>query len=627
MTAPEDSAAKAALPANDQPPAQQFKERLGVALPQKLGKAGQQKARPGAPRPGVSPNVIQALLRDATALFEKNQPVAAEAKLLELLGKAPGHPDALMLQYRIKRKQNRANEAIEALRKLVKAHPNNIVALGEIAMQLFLKGDRAECEVHARNAIRAAPRNPQAHNMMGLIMTETNRAIAGEYHYRRALELGGPNARLCANLAINLKNQSKMDESEKFFEESLRLDPKAVNTYLNYARMEEARRNFKKAWELLKKAEELAPEGFDLTLTRAVLHGREKHYEQAIAELNAAKEAGKKSALSSVHHLERGRLLDKLERFDEAWADFTEGKRIVREVQGRAYHEKAAAALVARLKNFFTRQRLQLLPRAGLAEDTLQPIFIVGFPRSGTTMLEQTIGAHPAICASDELPFINDLTRIMPRMLNSPLSYPDALADLWMGDNQLALDNMRDFYLKRTEQLGVLREGARWFTDKMPLNETHLGFISLLFPKSPVIHLRRHPLDVVTSVYSNYLTHGFNCAFDLKTIAQHYALIYNLVEHYRQNVDMRYLSIKYEDLVADQEPNVRKILEFIDEPFDPRCLSFHENTRYARTASYAQVTEKLYDSSVYRFRHYRKHMEPIMPLLEPIIRELGYPTE
>lgn len=587
-----------------------------------------------APSPSVQTAAGQAedpqvarLLAEGEALLGKGGFAEAELKCLEVLGRAPKNAAALTLLYKIKRKANKPNEAIESLRKLVAANPNLLWALNELAIQLFNRGDRVECEGHARNAIRVAPRNAQGHNMLGMIMAETNRQIAAEFHYRRALDYGEPSARVLTNLANCLKNQGKMEESEALFERALALEPENVAALLGYVRMEEARRNFPKAWELLRRAEAITPEMPDLPLLRGVLHGRTKDYDAALADLSvpAKKGAGRDGGLSPVLLLERGRLLDKVDRYGEAWADWTEAKRIIREVQGRRYGAEAAEGLVRRLTGFFTRARLGLLPRASAPEDVAQPVFIVGFPRSGTTMVEQTLTAHPAIAAADELPFVNDLTRISPRMLNSPLAYPEALADLWMGDNQLALDNMRDFYLKRTEQLGVLKPGARWFTDKMPLNETHLGFISMLFPQSPIIHVRRHPLDIVISVFSNFLTHGFNCAFDLKTIAQHIVLIHRLVAHYRAELDMRYLPVRYEDLVADQETNVRVLLDFVGEPFDARCLQFHENTRYARTASYAQVTEKLYDSSVYRHRKYLEFLEPVLPMLRQVIAELGYP--
>jgi hypothetical protein len=256
-----------------------------------------------------------------------------------------------------------------------------------------------------------------------------------------------------------------------------------------------------------------------------------------------------------------------------------------------------------------------------------QPIFIVGFPRSGTTLVEQTLSVHPRIAAGDELPFINDITQIMQRLLASPLTYPDALAELWMGDQRDGLIELRDYYLNRAAKSGIFREGADWFTDKMPLNETHLGLISLLFPESPILHVIRHPLDVLLSVYSNHLTHGFFCAAQMETIAQHYVLIAELILHYKQNLSMRYLPVRYEDLVTDQERNVRAILDFIGVGYDAKCLSFEQNTRYARTASYAQVTEKLYERSRFRYRPYLTHLAPVLEILGPVIDRLGYSVD
>jgi hypothetical protein len=212
-------------------------------------------------------------------------------------------------------------------------------------------------------------------------------------------------------------------------------------------------------------------------------------------------------------------------------------------------------------------------------------------------------------------------------MLNSPLTYPDAMAELWMGDQREGLDNLRDYYLQRARQSGVMRPGAPWFTDKMPLNETHLGLIGLLFPASPIIHVLRHPLDVVLSVFSNQLTHGFYCAYSLESAAKHYALIAELVAHYRSQMALRYLPIRYEEIVDDQEASVRRMLKFIGEEFDESCLNFQENKRYARTASYAQVTEKLYDRSRFRCRHYLEELAPVFPILQSAMDRLAYSTE
>jgi tetratricopeptide (TPR) repeat protein len=442
---------------------------------------------------------------------------------------------------------------------------------------------------------------------------------------------------LLANLAWCLKNQGRMEEARSLYTESVQTAPNVRETLLGWARLEEADRDFAAAEEKLDQLDALVAGDPGAVLTRAVLLGRRKRPDEALALLDRPIAAAQTQAagtdaaiqaapigLGPTELSEKGRLLDQLDRHDEAWAAFIEGKRLAREATGHAYLDQAAEQVINRLRGFFVAGRLALLPRAGVREDGARPIFVLGFPRSGTTLLEQTLSAHPLIAAGDELPLINDITNLMPRMLNSPLAYPEALAELWMGDQRDGLDNLRDYYLQKAAQMGVTEAGAAWFTDKMPLNETHLGLIALLFPASPLIHVIRHPLDVMISAMANHFTHGFFCASALATAATHYVRVMDLVAHYRNEMALKYLPIRYESVVTAQAETVRTVLDFVGVPFDPRCLSFHENRRYARTASYAQVTEPLYDRSLYRYRAYRRHLEPVLPILAPLIERLGY---
>jgi Tfp pilus assembly protein PilF len=548
----------------------------------------------------------------------------AERLCLDVLELAPDRPGALSVLYEIRHAQGQTRAAEALLRRIVALDPNNLPATLELATALLAKGAIIEAEIHARNAVRLAPDNPRAHNLVGMIMTEANRPQIGEYHYRRVLALtNNRDPILLANLAWSLKNQGRMDEARTLYEESVAAAPNVRQTLLGFARLEEADRQFAAANAVLDTMDAAFPGDAGARLTRAVLLGRTRRYDEALNVIDgvAAEAEGK---LGPNELLEKGRLLDQIGRYDDAWASFADGKRLARELSGQVYLDQQAGQMIDRLRKFFASARLQSLPRAGVRSDAPQPIFILGFPRSGTTLVEQTLSAHHNIAAGDELPIINEITTVMPRMLQSPLSYPEALAELWMGDQRDGLDNLRDYYLQKVRQLGVLRNGKSRFTDKMPLNETHLGLIGLLFPEAPLIHVIRHPLDIMVSAFSNAFTHGFFCATDLATAATHYVRVMDLVEHYRGEMALRYLPLRYEDMVARQEETVRAILDFVGEPFDPACLTFHENRRYARTASYAQVTEQLYDRSVGRWRHYRAQLEPIVPILEPMIRRLGY---
>jgi tetratricopeptide (TPR) repeat protein len=575
------------------------------------------------PKPAREADVERAQAARAAGKIDE-----AERLLAGVLERSPLHVGALALLADIRTGQNRRGASEALLKRIVRLEPNNLPATQTLALLLFGKGALMEAEIHARNAVRIAPLDPQSHNLMGMIMTEAHRPQVGEHHYRRAKDLLSEESPiLLANLAWNLKNQGRMEEARELYQESAALDPNIFQTLYGWAQMEETDRNFARAGELLEAAEKLAPDAPGVMLERAVLYGRVKDYDKALVTLDEIERRRGARGLGPVEASEKGRLLDKIGRFPEAFAAFAEAKRTLREITGLEYRAEEAEGLARRLKAFFAAPRLDILPRASARGDVAQPLFIVGFPRSGTTMIEQTLSAHPMIAAGDELPVINELTGLMPRMFDSPLVYPDALAELWMGDRLEGLDNLRDYYLQRARQLGALSDGAAWFTDKMPLNETHLGLIGLIFPKAPIIHVVRHPLDVALSVFSNHLTHGFYCAYDLTSIARHYVLVMDLVEHYRREMDLRYLRVRYEDVIDDQEARVREMLAFAGATFDPSCLAFHENRRYARTASYAQVTEKLYDRSRFRYRAYREELAPVIPILEPTIRRLGYAVE
>lgn len=564
------------------------------------------------------------LVERAGAALAGGDTASAEALCLNVLELAPGQVDALGLLCHLRRAEGHAGAAEVLARRIVAIDPNNLDATVLLGLLLLDRRALIDAEQHARNAVRLAPRDPRAHNLMGMILTEANRPQVGEYHYRRVRELAGEaDPILLANLAWNLKTQGRMAEARAFYRQSVALRPDVPQTLLGWARLEEADRQFAQASEILDRADRAAPDHADVLLSRAVLFGRLGEYDKALAVL-ARIATLHPDGLGPNELLEKARLLDRMGRYAEAWAACVEGKRTARAALGHGYLAAPAIDLASRLRGFFTAARVAALPRAAPPAAGARPLFVLGFPRSGTILVEQMLSAHPRISAGDELPLINDLTAILPRMLASPLAYPEALSELWMGDQRSGLDTLRDYYLRRAEQMGVVREGAAWFTDKMPLNEFHLGLIGLVFPAAPLVHVLRHPLDIVTSVFFNHLTHGFFCAVELESIARHYVLNAELVRHYEAEMEMRCMKLRYEALVADPEPALREALAFIGEAFDPRCLRFHENTRYARTASYAQVTEPLYDRSRFRYRHYMDQLAPVIPILRPVIERLGY---
>jgi tetratricopeptide (TPR) repeat protein len=508
--------------------------------------------------------------------------------------------------------------------KRVAANPNDLVATQSLAMALLARGGLEEAEVHARNSVRIAPEDPKSHNLLAMVLTGVHRPQPGEFHYRRVLSLTGKRDPIViANLAWNLKKQGRFEEARRLYQESVSANPRVRQSLLGWARLEEADGRFEAAGSLLDLIDRLFPDDPDSLLTRVVLHTRLHDNDRAFAVLDHLEQKVRQGKLTPAELAEKGRLLDQIGEYAAAFQVFLESKRRVREDLGQVYQDEAVSEMIRRLRGFFTRGRLALLPRADVAPGP-QPIFILGFPRSGTTLLEQMLSRHSRIAAGDELPFVSDIAATLQRLLESPLSYPEALSELWMGDRQQGLNDLRDVYLHRAAQMGVFKPDKDLFTDKMPLNETHLGLISLIFPKAPLIHVVRHPLDVMVSVMGNMLTHGFHCASSLVSAATHYVRIMQLVAHYRAEIDLSLYTLRYEDLLTQPEETLRALGDFLAVPYEPASLVFHESRHHSRTASYAQVKEPLYDRSRCRYRHYRNELAPVLPILAPWIETLGY---
>jgi tetratricopeptide (TPR) repeat protein len=521
------------------------------------------------------------------------------------------------------RRSGDINGATGVLKRVLSEDPRADWGYNELIELLFAGGKRVESEARARVALRVNPRNARAHDLFGSILSELNDLPAGEWHFRRALELGGETAPVLANLALNLMQQGRTDEAESAFAKADGLAPDELRTLAHWSKLAEVSGDLPRAKALLERAA-AAHSARDVDLLRANLLARTGQPADALALIDAA------PAMNGDAMLERGRLLDRLARFDEAWTQLVAGKaQLARESGGLTYPTGAVEAFFARMKKFFVLDNIRLLPRAAHRPDLPQPLFIVGFPRSGTTLIEQVLTSHSAIRAGGELSFITELRKLSLQQFPSNEPYPESLHEILTADHRYAATLFRDYYFARAEGYGLTGGGRAFFTDKMPFNEIWLPVIRMAFPTAPIVRILRHPLDVCVSMLANNMTHGFNCGYAVKDIVHHLIAVSSLDEHYAREtrgagVWPDEFVLRYEDFVADQRGQTEKLLRFLGLTFEDACLDFHSNRRYAPTPSYAQVTQKLNDKSIGRHRHYAAQLTPFLGQLEPLLRARGY---
>ncbi|MEQ9465719.1 MAG: sulfotransferase [Haliea sp.] len=304
-------------------------------------------------------------------------------------------------------------------------------------------------------------------------------------------------------------------------------------------------------------------------------------------------------------------------QYDQAFTHYAEGNEVRRRqstYSAAAQHEKIQRTIRCQDAPFFAQ-------RAGSGCRARDPIFIVGLPRAGSTLLEQILASHSLVEGTQELP---DIIAMARRLGGKPQPgersrYPEILEDLSPGE----LRELGEEYLHRTRRY---RGTAPIFIDKMPNNFEHIGLIHLMLPDAKIIDARRHPLACCFSGFKQYFARGQRFSYSLSDIGHYYRDYVALMDHYDKVLPGRVHRVQYEELVVDFESQVRKLLNYCGLEFEVGCLSFHENQRAVRTASSEQVRQPVFTDAVEHWRHFLPHLGPLVAALGPEVMA-RYPIE
>lgn len=582
-----------------------------------------------APEP-ASQELLNAKAAEATTLFNEKKHAEAASLAIKILDLAPNNRAALRVLFEVRRAEGR-NPATEKLARRLADIPAENPAAGaaaqlQLAQLLVGQGRHLDAEPASRAAIKLNPRDATAHHVMGVVLTETGRLRGGEHHYRTALRLlERDDGMVLANLAWNMKLQGRLDEAADIYKTALTLRPDNSRGVGGQAQVEAGRARLDDAASLLENASVTWPGDRTIRLLRALVDLQAGNFEAVITRLDGPLETMLPPELAA-----RGQAAARLGRVTDAVAAFAVGRQMQRERYHQRYEPDASFKKADTYKGFFTADKIQSLPRAPFGASP-QPVFLLGLPRSGTSLLEQLLAKVPGFSPADGYTPISSLTELAARLVPGQ-TYPQALEEMAIGDGATIPLQLHNHYLAELTAAGIVTKKTKFVTDRAADNHWHLGLIKLLFPDAPVIHVIRHPLDIMLSNLGQDKKLEANAQVSMPAMARHYEFSMSLIKHFRSNLTLRYLPVRYEDLVTDPTGTLKTVLAFIgaDPALIPADKILHENkfNPSPRVPAHAILQEPLHQRGRYRFREYEQLLpalfSEVRPILTPWIEELGY---
>lgn len=523
---------------------------------------------------------FEAISNCGMLLRDRGQPDAAESLLRRALALQPSQFDALLQLALNCQAQDKLDESLNLLTRAVAIDPTRADAFLVIARILMVKGKTDGAVSACRRALATKPDHPVVLNLLARLLREKEDTQAAIAYCRQALEQKPDSADILNNLGIALLENGDLGEAADVLTRAAQVQPNSVPTYINLA----AARKFKAG----------DPEiNHMLRLLEA----------DDLDERNAM---GLRYALGKVH--------DDIGEAARAFDFFLDGATLKR--QTIQYNEQGIMRLFDRIRHVFTPEFIA--EKSGFGDREARHIFIVGMPRSGSTLIEQILASHGDVQALGEVKHLHNAILSLDEGFSSSMRYPE-LTHLMDGTQ---LKTIADHYHNHLPRAG---EGRRITTDKMLTNYYYVGLIYLLFPNARVIHSRRHAVDTCLSCFSKLFREDMAYTYDLRELANYYRKCDMLMAHWKDVLPEGFiLDVHYEDVVSDLEPQARRILDHRGLTWDPACLEFHKNERVIKTASVAQVRRPLYATSVERWRKYGDAIAPLVkalgPLAEPRVR-------
>ncbi len=512
------------------------------------------------------------------AELEKEEKFAEAEKLYrQILTRHPDNVSAMRLWAQLGIREKRYSEAERLLQQAVQVAPGFSQALDNLCSVQLQQEKFDDVIESAKKLLKLKPRSPDGHIWLATATAAAGNHVDAVGFFDKALEFAPNHVGAMCGKGNAYRTIGDQDGAIAAYRSSIEANPLHAEAYWSLANLKTFRFEDQEVDDML------------------ALVGDERIPPVGQVQLNNA----------------LGLEFDGRKEYDRAFKFIDCGNKLRREQE---YYDRVMNEEKTDLSlEVFTPQFVA--NNAGHGHPDPAPIFIVGLPRSGSTLLEQILSSHSKVDGTHELFDFDKTIRADPDLSAPPARYPTSVANIGADD----FKRLGSEYMERTRR----HRGDRpFFTDKNPNNFVHVGLLNLILPNAKIINAARHPLDSCFGSYKQLFAQGQPFTYDLVELGEYYLQYQRLMDHWHEVMPGKVLDVQYEDVVADLEGQVRRILDYCELDWEESCLRFHETSRSVKSASSEQVRQPIYTSAVHTWRHYEAHLGPLIETLEPLLAKL-----
>lgn len=599
---------------------------------------------------------------DAPALYylgviglQTGHPSSAIKLFEQAVDRNPGFADAFANLGIAFKQENRLEEAADAYRQAISINPDIAEAHSNLGNILKDLGQTEEAMAAYESALCCDPTLADAHSNLGILYRQTGCYAEATNAFEKALNFKPDSPDIMTNLAAALVDSGRplpavellmkaiaikpdllaahcclgncyreMDDPQKAlsaYEAALQIDPANLMTLVMKASFLEALSKLDEALELTTRALVVDESHPMANVIAATCERRQGKFADAVDRLESVDFSGSTAKTQATGYKEMGLLFDRLCRYEAAFEQFRQSNLF----QAVEWRERGVSSdrYNRHIQKLHARFSADCVPTwtPPVIEAESPPVFLVGFPRSGTTLLEQILKAHPDVETVDERPVME---RVQRSLTESGRDYPECLANL----DETDITELRDLYFDTLAKYAGEYDPAKTYIDKLPLNLVRAGLIHRIFPNAKFILALRHPNDCVLSGYMQYFEANPAMAnfLTLKSAAEFYCQTMDLWQRYTDVLPINYIGVRYEDVVADLEGEARRMIDYLELDWSEDVMSYRAKaaSRQIKSPSYYQVVEPIYGRAMGRWENYSPYFGEDLALLEPYIVRYGY---